>query len=204
MFTLVKPSNPKSSREQIRLRGVKNDILYLPDNKYRIVLEVSSINFELKSEAEQDLIIDNYQNFLNSLPCSLQILFRIRSMDLDSYLGLFEEKIKTEKSAAQKLLLKNYSQFVKRLVSDSKILSRSFYIVLPIDSDEVIEGEILGQQFKLLEDIIRKGLDHLGMKTRKLTGLEILDLFYSFYNPEKSKSQSITSQTLSLINGAYL
>jgi hypothetical protein len=202
MFTLTKETKPKSSREQIRLKGVKNDILILPDNKYRIILETSSINFELKSEDEQDAIIDNYQNFLNALPCSIQILFRVRAMDLDGYLDTFNESIKT-KDKIQNEQLKNYKQFVKRLVSDSKILSRSFYIILPLDTDTT-ELEVVGQQLKLLEDIVRKGFDHIGIKTRKLSGLEILDLFYSFYNPEQSKTQSITSQTLDLINQAHI
>ncbi|HET8992133.1 MAG TPA: hypothetical protein VFN31_03830 [Candidatus Saccharimonadales bacterium] len=203
MFTLIRPSNVTSSREQIRLKGVKNDILILPGDNYRLVLEVSSVNFELKSEAEQDLIIDNYQSFLNALPCSLQILFRTRSMDLDGYLSRFQGK--NEKSTkARTAQIQNYCHFVKNLVSDNRILSRSFYIVLPINTNSSDEIETICQQFNLLEDILKKGLERLGMRTRRLSGLEILDLFYSFYNPEKSKTQSITNQVLNLINGAYL
>ncbi len=204
MFTLVKPSSHLSSREQIGLKGVRNDILLLPNNKYRLVLEVSSVNFELKSEAEQDHIIENYQNFLNALPCSLQILFRTRAMDLDNYLASFEDRALRAASKIQSENLSNYCKFVKTLVSDNKILSRSFYIVVPIDTDDSTDIESISNQLKLLEDIIKKGLERLGMQTRRLSGLEILDLFYSFYNPEKSKSQSITNQVLSLINGAYV
>lgn len=203
MFTLSKTTRLKSSREQIRLKGVKNDILLLPNSKYRIILEVSSINFELKSEAEQDQIIDNYQNFLNSLPCSLQILFRTRAMDLDRYIGTIKSRL-TTKNTAEKEQIKDYTRFVKRLISDSKILSRTFYIVLPFDGETDSEFEIISQQLMLLEDIVRKSLDQLGIKARRLSGLEVLDLFYSFYNPEQSKVQSITSQTLELINQAVI
>jgi hypothetical protein len=49
------------------------------------------------------------------------------------------------------------------------------------------------------QEIIIKGLEKLGMTARQLTGLEILDLFYNFYNPERSKiqplAQAIVRQT---------
>ena len=54
-----------SSRKQIQIKGVKDNILLLPNNEYRVVLETSSVNFELKSEAEQDVLIDSFENFLN-------------------------------------------------------------------------------------------------------------------------------------------
>src|SRR3989344_30240 len=85
-----------SSRRQIQIKEVKDNILILPGNRYRTILETSSINFELKSEEEQDALIDNFQNFLNSLPCTLQILIRVREVDVDSYLAEFTKKAETE------------------------------------------------------------------------------------------------------------
>jgi hypothetical protein len=57
----------------------------LPNQEYRLILETSSINFELKSEEEQDVMIDSFQNFLNALPCEIQILVRVREIDIDKY-----------------------------------------------------------------------------------------------------------------------
>lgn len=60
MLLLHKSKNKVSSRQQIQIKEVRDDILILPHNQYRIALETSSINFELKSEAEQDTIIDSF------------------------------------------------------------------------------------------------------------------------------------------------
>ena len=60
MSIFRKSNNKTSSRKQIQIKGVKDGILLLPGNKYRAVLELSSINFELKSEAEQDALIETY------------------------------------------------------------------------------------------------------------------------------------------------
>jgi len=64
---------------------VVDDTLVLSHQEYRQVLETSSVNFELKSEEEQDVIIDSFQNFLNALPCPVQILIRVREIDIDKY-----------------------------------------------------------------------------------------------------------------------
>ena len=52
MWVLNKSKNRISSRKQIQIKEVKDDILILPNNEYRLVIETSSINFELKSEDE--------------------------------------------------------------------------------------------------------------------------------------------------------
>jgi len=70
MWLLNKSKSKTNSRKQIAIKEVRNGIIVLPNKEYRLVIKTSSINFELKSEEEQDVIIDSYQNFLNSLPCT--------------------------------------------------------------------------------------------------------------------------------------
>jgi hypothetical protein len=198
-----KSNNKGSSRQQINIKGVKDGVLILPNSNYRVVLEASSINFELRSEEEQDALIDTYQSFLNALPCSIQILFRVREMDMDKYLGSFVAKLNNETEAIYRKQIENYSNFVKQLVSSNKILARSFYIVLPFTPYELTDFDTAHEKLKLNCDIVSKGLARLGMRTQKLSSLEVLELFYSFYNPEQAKQQSITDQTLKLLKESY-
>lgn len=64
----------------------------LPNNEYRAILQVSSLNFELRSEEEQDAIIETYESFLNSVGSNLQILVRTREIDMDKYLDDLNER----------------------------------------------------------------------------------------------------------------
>jgi hypothetical protein len=202
MSVLRKSNKRVSARRQIDIKGVRDNVLILPDEHYRIVLQVSSINFELKSEAEQDALIEIYQSFLNSLACSLQIIVRVRETDLDKYLEDFKAKACSEKLAVYRSQIDNYSQFVASLVTTNKILSRSFYVVVGFDSDG--EFETIKEQLGLNMDIVVKGLARLGMQCRQLSSLEILDLFYSFYNPHQAKAQPITASTLDLLSRSYI
>jgi len=189
--------NKVSSRRQIQIKEVKDDILILPNQEYRTILETSSVNFELKSEAEQDVLIDSFQNFLNSLNCQLQILVRVREVDIDHYLEDISKIKDKENEKIYKNQIDNYCQFVKNLVSGNKILSRKFYIVIPYQNDKNNKDfKLIKEQLRLLTEIVIKALEKLGMKAKVLTSLEILDLFYSFYNSNQIKTQSLSGETL--------
>jgi hypothetical protein len=204
MSVLRKSNSKVSARRQINLKGVKDGVLTLPGNEYRIVLQASSINFELKSEAEQDAIIETYQSFLNSLSCPLQIIIRAKEMDMDKYIEDFEARLRSETEAIYRTQIASYSEFVAKLITSNKILARQFYIVLPFASKDTSDFELIKEQLALNADIVSKGLGRLGMRTRQLSSLEVLDLFYSFYNPVQAKAQPITDQTLQLLKEAYL
>ncbi len=195
-----------SSRRQVQIKEVKDNILILPGNLYRTVLETSSINFELKSEDEQDVLIDNFQNFLNSLPCTLQILIRVREVDIDRYLEEFSKNQDKEREKIYRKQMENYCDFIRGLVSGNKILSRRFYVVIPYQpSEKTGDFTLIREQILLSQDIVAKGLGKLGMKTRALDSFELLELFYKFYNFDHIKSQELKAQTFqALFNKSYV
>lgn len=204
-MSLFKKSNSKaSSRRQIAIKGVDGDILVLPDNKYRAVLQVSSINLELKSEAEQDAIVETYQNFLNSLACPVQVLIQIREMDIDKYLEEYSNRRAGETEKVYQEQIEGYIKFVKELINDNKILTRHFYVVVPYDDTSKSSKAVIKDQINLNIGIIENGLAKLGMQTRQLTGLETLDLFYNFYNAEQAKLQPLKVQTMEMLTKQYI
>lgn len=194
-------SNKKvSSRRQINIKEVKDGVLILPGKQYRTIVETSSINFELKSEAEQDVIIEGFQNFLNSLSSPLQILVRIREIAIDRYLDDISKQLEKEQEPVYQQQITNYTKFIQSLISGNKILSRRFYIVIPYESQETSDFTHIKEQLLLRQDIVMKGLEKLGMKVRSLNSLEILDLFYTFYNPKQAKTQPLTNQTMQILH----
>lgn len=205
-MNIFSKSKKSSSRRQIQIKEVVDNILVLPGNEYRQILETSSVNFELKSEEEQDVIIDSFQNFLNSLPCEIQILVRVREVDIDRYVEDIGKIKDRETIPAYKKQIEGYCSFVKKLVSGNKILSRRFYIVIPYKHTERHQDmKLIKEHLNLEKDIIIKGLERMQMKARSITGLEILNLFYGFYNPESLKTQAITKETVeALLKNNYV
>jgi hypothetical protein len=203
MWSWIRNHSLKSSREQIAIKEVREGILCLPKNRYCTMLEVSAVNFELKSEEEQDVLIDSFQTFLNSLPCELQILVRVREVDIDQYLERVTLQSANESEDIYKQQLAKYAEFVSELVSGNKILSRRFYVVIPFH-DNSGDFALIKEQLQLHKDIIAKGLEKLGMKAISLSSLQVLELFYSFYNPAQHKTQTLKQSALSALKNAYV
>src|SRR5690242_7330957 len=68
-----------------RREGARADAALRRD--YRAVLAVSSVNYTLKSEGEQEAITASYQAFLNGLAFPVQVLVRVVPLDLGPYLA---------------------------------------------------------------------------------------------------------------------
>ncbi len=206
MLPFTKSQQKMSSRRQIQIKEVRDGILILPNQQYRLIVETSSINFELKSEEEQDVLIDNFQNFLNSLPCHVQILIRVREIDINRYIDYISQTKQNETESIYKEQIANYATFIRKLVSGNKILARHFYIVIPYHPQEKTNDfALIKEQIRLYRDVILRGLEKLGMKARPLDSLEILNLFYTFYNPTVSKTQELKGETIhALIEHDYV
>lgn len=204
MFALQKSKSKTSARHQIAIKGVRDGILILPNNEYRAILQVSSLNFELRSEEEQDAIIDIYESFLNSVGSSLQILVRTREIDMDKYLADLGERLDDEKEEIYRTQLQNYDEFIRSLITTNKILTRHFYIIVPYKPTSKADFDLIREQLNLKLDIVAKGMTRLGMHSDQLTSLEALDLFYSFYSPAQAKIQPLTEQALQIIRTALV
>jgi hypothetical protein len=204
MSVLQKSNKKVSSRQQIDIREIRDGVLILPNHRYRTVLHVSPVNFELRSEDEQDAIIETYESFLNSVGVPLQVLIRIREMDMDAYLEDLDNRLQNEKVVIYKKQLANYEEFIRELIKTNRILSRHFYVVVPYNSDGKADFDLTKEQLGLTVDIVQKGLARLGMHSRELSSLELMDLFYNFYNPTRAKLQPLTDKALELIHTAYI
>jgi|SRR5882724_3387614 len=200
MWLLNKKNKKTSSRRQIQIKEVKDGILILPQNKYRMIVETSSVNFELKSDKEQDVLLDNFQNFLNSLACPIQILIRVREVDVAGYLEQIAQKKEIEKEAVYREQIENYSKFIRQVVSGNKILTRRFYIIIPYEHiSREKDFSVIKEHMYLQKDLVLRGLEKLGMKARSLDSLEVLNHFYSFYNPEQAKTQDLKKQSIQML-----
>lgn len=204
MTVLQKADRRGSSRAQIDIRGVQDGVLLLTRDRYRVMLHVSPINFELKSEDERDAIIDTYESFLNSVGTRLQILVRTRELDMDQYLDDLASMEVGETETVYRTQLEHYGEFIKGLISSNKILSRNFYVVVPYDAAPKTDFESVREQLEQKADIVEKGLARLGISSRRLGDLELLDLFYSFYSPAASKLQPLSAQALQLLHTEYV
>ncbi len=125
----TKPSG--ATQQFVPVKEIRNGTIILKDGGYRGVLICSSINFGLKSADEQHAITLGFQNFLNTLDFSIQIVVNSRKMDLRPYLALLEEKAPEQKTELMRIQLREYIEFVRSFADQANIMTKSFYIIVP-------------------------------------------------------------------------
>ncbi len=195
-----------STQKYVDIEEIKDGVIMLKNGALRAVLLVSAVNFDLKSSEEQDGIIGQYQNFLNSLDFPLQIIVSSRKLNIEPYLKFISEHERRQTNELLRLQISEYKNFVRNLTEVSNIMSKYFYITVPFAPVENKEKGIFSQLSGLLrpkQAIIQKRelfetyksqlwqrVDHIvaslsgiGLKIVPLKTDEIIELLYNSYNP---------------------
>ncbi len=134
----------------VEIDSIENGTVVLKGGALRQILMVSGINFDLKSEEEQSLIINMFQGFLNSLNFSIQIFIHSRKVNIDGYLANLEKREAQESNALLKNQIVEYKEFIRAFVSDNAIMAKSYFVVVPYDpiqlssSGEAISSKLFG------------------------------------------------------------
>ena len=202
-----------STKDFVQIADIRESVIILKNGTRRSVVEVSSINFELKSSDEQAGLIQAFQSFLNSVDFPLQIVLNSRRIDVRPYLKSLEDLQQSAASELLRIQIVEYGKFVKGLTDLANIMTKKFFICIPfaaIESANAGErGKGLLDSFKGLfgsnhnapanitdtqlesykiqlnqrVDVISSGLSGMGIDVHLLKGDELAKIFYSYYNP---------------------
>lgn len=206
---LSTPDKPliATTQDHLPLADVTNDILVYKDGGAALVMESTSLNFGLLSDKEQQAVIAAYAAMINSLSFSIQIVVRTQRKDISSYLTFLDEQAKKITHPLMMRLMQGYKGFITESVKKKNVLGKRFFVVLYLSPLEL--GLSKGVQsvtkrktsalpfpksyvIKKAKITLYPRRDHLirqagrlGIKFRQLTTTELIDLFYSIYNPER-------------------
>lgn len=205
-----------STQRYLKISDIKRDTVIMKDGTLRAVLMVSSINFALKSEEEQEAIIGGYVSFLNNLDFPIQIIIQSRELNIAGYLENMTKKANEQPNELLKNQTVQYIDYIKQLVSLGKIMNKHFYIVIPynplsdkrknfwqslieafrpIDVINLKEERFLylKKQLEARIDSISGGLSSIGLTTARLDTQGLIELFYNTYNQETAANQPLDS-----------
>ncbi|MCF7831027.1 hypothetical protein K9M41_03490 [Candidatus Gracilibacteria bacterium] len=225
----AKNNKALSTQRYLQFAGVRDNTLILKNGGLRAVMEVSSVNFSLKSEEEQDSIIGSYQQFMNSIDFPVQILVRSRKLDIDNYLEDLRQKMRNLKNILLQEQMKDYIEYVQKLVEYSDIMEKRFFVVIPqnparaekksliskflayiMPDDTVMDILKRRKEFKELKrqldqrvNVVETALGNCGLNVNQLETEKIIELFYQVYNPQLARTQKMgTIEELAVTNGA--
>lgn len=213
----AKPDSISATQVHLKIGEIRDNILVLKNGGLRAILKANSINFNLKSEEEQNAITYGYQGFLNSLEFPIQIVIRSKKLDIDDYIDHMKKIGEKQVNPLLKEQTMEYADFVKKLVEYTDIMQKEFYVIIPFDPmrskdvpffqqflqrlqprDSYLDVKKRHQEFEQLKknlggriNVVESGLGRCGIQTTQLTTPEIIELYYNVYNPQIARTEKL-------------
>lgn len=200
----------------LEIQDIREGVLLLKNNSIRGVLMVSSINFALKSDEEQTAIVYAFQNFLNSLDFSCQIVIQSRNINITPYLDTLKDLEDKQTNELLKKQTSAYREFIKNMVVGDTVMTKNFYVVVPYTLMEIFGVGGASKQFNFLKqfsgdkkdqgqemkdadfqrcktqlwqrmEFLAMGLRRCGLEAIPLTTPELIELFWAIHHPEQAE-----------------
>lgn len=183
-----------STQDFTEITDIIDDVVHLKGRAAASLLEVSSVNFFLLSQDEQNARIYGYMSLLNSLNFALQIVIVSKKIDLTSYISLLDQKITTTQNERIKEHLNLYKEFIQELIKGGDLLDKKTYIVIPFSSLELgpTAGNSKGKDYntRVSDALATKRtnvmtqIERMGLTSRVLKAEELARIFYELYNQQ--------------------
>lgn len=205
--------SPTSTQSTLLISELRDNMVIMKDGSFRAVVACKSINFDLMSETEREGVEYSYQNFLNSLRFTTQILVRSQRVDIGPYIEQLSEIRRNNDNMLLGVLMDDYINFMDILSREANIMDKSFFIVIPyytsIDAEKVVQqtknffksflnnkngNEATKINYATYEkavvelnnrvDSVVSGLAQIGIRSSRLNTRELAQLYYNFNNPD--------------------
>lgn len=210
-----------TTQDQFPVDYIRSGIVKLKTGGYRIVIELPSINIDLMEAEEKQVILEQYRQILTSIVFPFQYLQQSRVVDISEYLDTLVKLKFTAKTNFIKSQLEFYSGYLVDLIKNRSILTKKFYFVIPYDEareqknkknytgkketkktkgsteekNDVYEEE---QRFeKARKQLFNRAIEverafrRFEISPHILSDNELLDLFYTSYNKDRSVYQPL-------------
>ena len=204
--------SPTSTQSTLLISELRDNVVIMKDGSFRAVVACKSINFDLMSDVEREGVEYSYQNFLNSLNFTTQILVRSQRVDIGPYIERLSEIRRNNDNMLLGVLMDDYINFIDVLSQEANIMDKSFFIVIPYYSSPDAE-KVLQQTKNLFKsfskskvpevthidratydkalseltnrvDAVISGLFQIGIHSVRLNTKELAELYYNFNNPD--------------------
>ncbi len=203
---------PTSTQATLLISELRDNVVIMKDGSFRAVVACRSINYDLMSDVERDAIEYSYQNFLNSLRFTTQILIRSQRVDIGPYIDRLNEIRRNNDNLLLGVLMDDYINFIDILSQEANIMDKSFFIIIPYysspDAEKVLQqtknffksfSKVKPTEVTRIDratydkaltelnnrvDSVISGLFQIGINSVRLNTRELAELYYNFNNPD--------------------
>jgi type IV secretory pathway VirB4 component len=206
------------TQQFVSVRDVRDNVVIQKNGQMLMILLASSINFALKSADEQTAVLQQFQQFLNTLDFSIQIHMQSRRLNIEPYLTLLAGLEPTQHNDLMRIQLREYVEFIRSFTAEVDVMSKNFFVVVSYTPSAVSLGKGLGSlltpksvnQSKTATDtefeehrtqleqrvsLVSEGLARVGVRTIALEKDQLVELYYHIYNPSDPSGSAPSTET---------
>ena len=110
------------------IQKIEHGVIYTRDHRYVKVLEVTPINFLLRSAREQRSILYSYVHYLKISPVKVQMKVLTKKADVNRHLESIRREFQNETDEKCRELQKDYENLIRQIGSKEAITRRFFLI----------------------------------------------------------------------------
>ena len=158
-----------SFQNWINIKEITKGTVKLNTGQNVVILRVLPINFKLKSQLEQNAILNSYKIFLKNLNSEIQIIISSKKTDVSNHLNEIFENTKENPQIYE--MSKDYIELINNIIDQKGPITKEFYIV--IKSSKNVQNDIL----KMTEY-----LTVCGNYVEECSKEQIISLFKNFLN----------------------
>lgn len=216
----MSPANAKSApstQKNLPIEEIRDNTVIMKDGSLIAVVMVSSVNFFLKSQDEQEALVAGYVQFLNTLEFPLQIVIQSRELNIEGYLAMIREAERKQTNELLKMQTADYREFVADLVELADIMTKRFYVIVPYAPLRSKKKNFLNRMTEVVYPASRvvmkkekfakykielerrtnmtiSGLYSMGLENEPmvLDTQHLIELYYNSYNPVVSAKEELS------------
>ena len=203
---------PSSTQATLLISEIRDNLVIMKDGSFRAVIACKSINFDLMSDIERESVEYSYQNFLNSLKFTTQIMIRSQRVDIGPYIEKLSNIRRNSDNMLLGVLMDDYIDFIDALSQEANIMDKSFFVIIPyyssLDAEKVVQQtknffksfsrtkqpevthidrityDKATTELNNRVDSVIAGLFQIGINAVRLNTRELGQLYYNFNNPD--------------------
>jgi len=164
----------KKLEDFIGIKSVKGGIVETKTKKL-VFLEITPTNLGIKTQKNQEQIINGFQKFLNSLDFPVQIFISTKTLELNDYLNQLEARVKRN----HKKKFKEFRKHLLKTIQEKEIRNRKFYLIITGNENEL----------KIRKELCQERLGTFDLKSKQVSDKEILGVFADFLNYKETESK---------------
>jgi len=191
---------------RLGIDAIQDGVVELAGGEFRAVLELGGTARPFEDDARLEGLLAGFAAFLNGLSYPLQILVRASPVDLTRYIAALEERGRHVMEGQLAELAHDHALFVQGLARQRTLLERRFYVIVPSESmprgswlrhvqrpraaaAEEPRRDAARRQLTFRCDDVARQLGRCGLAVRRLTDLELAQLYLACWSPERARAQ---------------